>query len=266
MNLPFLRSRLLSLIVLPGLVFPGRAAEKPLAIAAASDLVFCLEELNARFLREHPDGEVTVAVGSSGNFFSQIRNGAPFDVFLSADMAFPRMLVEEKLADEESLTPYATGGIVLWTTKPSVDVRKGLAVIEGNEVARVAIANPDHAPYGRAAREALERQGLWIAAKSKLVLGENIAQAAQFVQTGNADAGIVARSLVMAPTLAKVGTWQEISRELHRPLEQGAVITRRGTRHPLARAYVEFLRSDEAREILDRYGFTCPGSARRPGP
>lgn len=258
--------RPLFLVVLSGVACCGHAAERPLAIAAASDLVFCVEELHSKFIQKHPDAEVKVSIGSSGNFFAQIRNGAPFDIFLSADMAFPKMLVEEDLAVRESLTPYAVGRLVLWTTRPSVDVGKGLAVIAGEEVAKVAIANPEHAPYGRAARETLERKQLWGAAKTKLVVGENIAQTAQFVQTGNADVGLVALSLVMAPTLANVGTWKEIPADLHAPLEQGAVITRRGAEHPLSQTYIEFLRSREAREIFDRFGFTLPESSRTPPP
>ena len=180
-------------------------------------------------------------------------------MFLSADMSYPRDLVKAGLADEKSLTQYAIGRLAFWTTKPDVDVTKGLAILAGPEpVKKLAVANPDHAPYGRAAKEALQHENLWDAVQSRVVLGENIAQTAQFVETGSADAGVVALSLVLSPRLAKVGKWQEIPAEDYNRLEQGAVLTKQGAGHPLARAYLDFLRSPEARAIFDRYGFRLP--------
>jgi len=230
------------------------------SIAAAADLVYCLDEMNAAFKKSHPDADLQVASGSSGNFATQIKNGAPFEVFLSADMSFPRDLVKLGLADESTLTIYATGKIVLWTTRPdAVDVTKGLAVLrDPATVKKLAVANPDHAPYGRAAKEALQYEKLWDTAQDRLVLGENIAQTAQFVETGNADAGIVALSLVLSPKLAKVGKWQEIPGADYNRLEQGAVLTNAGASNPLAKIYLEFLRSPEARAIFDHYGFRLP--------
>jgi molybdate transport system substrate-binding protein len=236
----------------------ARAAQSSLTIAAASDLVFCLEELNSAFSKEHPGVDLKVSTGSSGNFFAQIRNGGPFDIFLSADMSYPRELVKAGQADGDSLTLYAIGRIVLWTTKDGVDVSRGLAVVNDAAVRRVAIANPSHAPYGKAAKAALEHARLWEGLKDKVVLGENIAQTAQFVQTGNADVGIVALSLVLAPSLAKAGRYWEIPADFHPKLEQGAVITLRGTKNPAAKRYIEFLRSKTGREVFDRYGFRLP--------
>lgn len=229
-----------------------------LAIAAAADLVYCLEELNKEFARKHPGADLKVSTGSSGNFFTQIQHGAPFDVFLSADVSFPAGLVKAGFAEKKSLTTYAFGRIVLWTTRKDVDVAAGLAVVKDAKVKRFAIANPEHAPYGRAAKAALEKSGLWEAASGKLVTADNIAQTAQFVQTGNADAGIVALSLVLSPVLEKVGAWSEVPVDLYPRLEQAAVITVRGAKNPVAAAYIEFLRSAEARAIFDRYGFQLP--------
>ena len=235
-------------------------AAETVSIAAAADLVYCLDEMNAAFKKAHPDADLKVASGSSGNFATQIKNGAPFEVFLSADVSFPRDLVKAGLADESTLTVYATGKIVLWTARPDgVDVSKGLELLrDPNGVKKIALANPDHAPYGRAGKEALQHENLWDAVQSRLVIGENIAQTAQFVQTGNADAGIVALSLVLSPKLAKVGKWQEIPAADYATLEQGVVLTKQGAGNPTARAYLDFLRTTEARAIFDRYGFRLP--------
>jgi molybdate transport system substrate-binding protein len=250
---------ILALVLLAVLPAHAQESRQPLAIAAAADLVYCLQDLDAGFAKQHPDVDVKVSTGSSGNFCAQIQNGAPFDVFLSADVSFPQTLAKAGLVDADSLAIYAVGRVVLWTTKPGVDVAKGLAVVSGDTVKKFAIANPEHAPYGRAAKAALEHEGLWTDAEPKLVLGENIAQTAQFVQTGAADAGVVALSLVLSPALAKTGCWTEIPTDFYPKLEQAAILTARGAKNPAARAYLDYLRSKEARAIFDRYGFRLPG-------
>ena len=256
---PWLRFVLLPCFLL---AMTGRAdaAAETVSIAAAADLAYCLDEMDGVFKQAHPDADLQVASGSSGNFATQIKNGAPFDIFLSADVSFPRGLVQAGLAAGSTLTIYATGKIVLWTMHPEVvDVSKGLGVLrDSGVVKKFALANPDHAPYGHAGKEALEHEKLWDAVQSRLVLGENVAQTTQFVQTGNADAGIVALSLVLSPKLAGVGKWQLIPVADYAPLEQAVVLTKAGAGHPLARAYLEFLRSPEARAIFDRYGFRLP--------
>jgi molybdate transport system substrate-binding protein len=240
-----------------GVIRTASAADA-LSIAAASDLVFCLEKLNAAFSRTHPDVQMKTSVGSSGNFFAQIKNGAPFDIFLSADVAYPRELIATGAADAASLTPYAIGRIVLWTTRDNVDLAAGFSSVGQPAIKRLAIANPAHAPYGRAAHEALQHAGLWEPIQPRLVLGDNISQTAQFVETGNADAGIVALSLVLSPRLKTVGRYVEIPESAHAPLEQAAVLTKRGTDNPRARAYLDFLRSAEARTVFDEFGFRLP--------
>ncbi len=238
------------------LLFVVSALAEEISIAAASDLSYCLEEQNAAFQKSHPDAVLKVANGSSGNFFAQIKNGAPFDLFLSADMSYPKELVAAGLADEASLTQYAIGRIVLWSIDEKIDVSRGLSVLRDAQlVKKIAIANPEHAPYGRAAKAALEHEKLWTETEGRLVLGENISQAVQFVQTGNASVGIVALSLVLSPKLEKVGHYFEIPAEDYPPLEQGVVLTKSGLTKPLAQEYLEFLRSAEARKIFDRYGF-----------
>lgn len=260
MNRAVQLQRWLTLLVCAGLALAGRLgrAAEPVAIAAASDLVFCLEALHGEFRRTHPDITLRLSTGSSGNFFAQIKQGAPYDVFLSADLLYPRELIAAGLADEASLTPYAIGRLVVWTTQREIDPANLVAVVGNPRVRKFAIANPTHAPYGRAARQALESYGVWSAATPKLVLGENIAQTAQFIQTGNAEAGIIALSLVLAPNLKSVGRWFLIPAEHHAVLEQGAVLTKRGRARPEANRYLEFLRSPEARAVFERFGFQLP--------
>ncbi|MBI5689112.1 MAG: molybdate ABC transporter substrate-binding protein [Verrucomicrobia bacterium] len=235
------------------------AAPATVTVAAASDLVFCLEALHAQYA----GARLTVSTGSSGNLFAQIRQGAPFDVFLSADMRYPRELIAAGEADPTSLTLYGIGRLVLWTTRTDLDLASLAATLRHPQLRRFAIANPSHAPYGRAARELLENTGVWIEIQPRLVLGENISQTAQFIQTGSADAGLVALSLVAAPALRGTGRWLEIPGHLHAPLEQGAVLTRRGAGNAAARDYLVFLRSPQARAILDRFGFRLPAGVER---
>ncbi len=246
-----------------GVLFSGTSAvpaAESVSIAAAADLTYCLDDINAAFKKTHPAADLKVSSGSSGNFATQIKTGAPFEVFLSADMSFPKDLAKTGFADEKTLFTYAYGKIVLWTLHPeAVDVTKGLAILQKADVVKkLAVANPEHAPYGRAAKEALQHDKLWDALQSRIVLGDNIAQTAQFVSSGNVDAGIVALSLVTSPKLANVGKWQEIPAEDYTPLEQGAVLTKTGAGNPTAKAYMDFLRTSEARAIFDHYGFKLP--------
>lgn len=237
---------------------PAKAA--PLLVAAASDLAYCIDDLAAAFRKETPNAELKISTGASGNFFAQIRNGAPFHVFLSADMLYPAQLAKLGAADGATLRPYAVGRIVLWTTDERFDPGQGMALLRDPRVRRVAIGNPDTAPYGRAAKAALERDRLWDAVQPKLVIGENIAQAAQFVQTGNAQLGIVSLATVRAPKMAGVGRYQIISDAGVAPIEQGAIVTRAGGSQPLAARFVRFLGSPAARAILERNGFGLPAA------
>lgn len=251
-----MRSIQLSLFFL-ALALAARAAES-LHVAAAADLEFALPRLNEEFQKANPQAEVVVSFGSSGNFFAQIKNGAPFEVFLSADSKYASELAKQGLADGASLTKYAIGKIVLWTLRSDLEVSSGLSRLTDEKIKRVAIANPDHAPYGRAARSALQKANLWDVLQAKIVLGENIAQTAQYVQGGNAEAGIVALSLVRAPKLKGVGKYYEIPTADYPPIEQAAIITKIGSGNPLARKYLEFLRSEPARKIFAEFGFSEP--------
>ncbi|HEY0968321.1 MAG TPA: molybdate ABC transporter substrate-binding protein [Opitutaceae bacterium] len=236
------------------------ASAATLSVAAAANLVYALDELNAAFRQSAPDVTLTSATGASGNLVAQIGNGAPFDIFLSADLDYPRALIRDGHAVPESLVTFATGRLVLWTTQSGINVSSLAAVTADPAVRRIAIAQIETAPYGRAARQALEKEGLWTSIQPKLVTGENITQTAQFVETGNADAGLVALSLVLSPRLKDQGRWTEVPASLYTPLDQGAVITKRGAANPAAARYLAFLRGPEARKILERFGYGVPPS------
>jgi molybdate transport system substrate-binding protein len=248
-------------------LFVARAATvaaQTLTIAAAADLQSALPPMVAQFEKE-TGGKVAVVFGSSGNFYAQIQNGAPFDVFLSADIDYPRRLERDGLAERGSLYEYATGQIVLWTRSDSgVDVRSGLAVVVRPEVRRIAIANPEHAPYGRAAVAALRHEGLYDRVRSKFVLGENIAQAAQFAQSGSAEVGVIALSLALAPALTGIGRYVEIPQALYPPIEQGAIILAASRQKGMARQFIDALKGGSAARILQQYGFGKPMPASLP--
>ncbi len=227
-----------------------------LTIAAASDLQPVLPKLVAAFEQE-TGHSVRTTFGSSGNFFAQIRNGAPFDVFLSADVAYPEQLEAAGLTEAGTVTSYAKGSIVLWTRRGSgVDVRGGLSVLATPGSRRIAIANPEHAPYGRAAVAALTRASLFDRIRSKLVFGENVSQAAQFVQSGAADAGIIPLSLALSPPLSSAGEYVAIDPALYAPIEQAAVILRASPNKDAARAFLRFLQRADVKAMLAQAGFS----------
>ncbi len=238
------------------------AAAPPLTVAAASDLQAALPRLAERFERE-TGVAVRLTFGSSGNFYTQIQNGAPFDLFFSADIEYPARLQSEGLVEPSDLYRYAVGKIVLWArTGTAIDVRRGLQALLDPLVRRIAIANPEHAPYGRAAVAALQHEGLYERVRSKLVLGENISQAAQFVESGNAEAGIIALSLAMATPLRETGTYFEVPPAFYPPLEQAVVVLRRSPNRETARQLIAFLKRPESIRLLQELGFTAPSPQR----
>ncbi len=234
------------------------AAQSALSIAAAANFIPVLGPLDAAFEATAPGTTVTPSAGASGSLYAQIANGAPFDVFLSADLEFPRKLAQSGFAVGTSLTPFATGRLVLWTTLPGRDPVTIVGLLSNPRVHRVAIANPQTAPYGKAAKQALERLGLYAALAPRLVTGENISQTAQFVDTGNAQAGFVALSLVLSPGMKDRGRWVEVPAGLYAPLVHAAILTNRGAANPEARRYLLFLGSPAARAILARFGYGTP--------
>jgi molybdate transport system substrate-binding protein len=231
-------------------------AEK-ITVAAAADLKFAMDELVSDFKKANPDAQVDVVSGSSGNFSSQIKQGAPYDLFFSADIMYPQQLATAGLAGSE-VKPYAYGRIVLWSGSMDAS-RMTLESLTDPKITRIAIANPQHAPYGKRAEEALQAAGLWDKIQSKLVYGENIAQTAQFVESGNAQVGIIALSLAVSPELANKGGYWLVPDKLHQPLEQAYIITKRGENNALARRFAEFMESKPARAVMIKYGFMLPG-------
>lgn len=231
------------------------AAEK-LAIAVAADLKFAMAELINVFEKNHPDTHIEMVSGSSGKFYQQIVNGAPFDFYFSADIEYPRALEKNDMVASAPRT-YAFGRLVVWSEKQSVE--NGLAALVGEQFVTVAIANPQHAPYGKAAKASLTFAGVWDRVSPKLVYGENVAQAAQFAQTGAADAAIIAYSLVNSAALKNKGHYVLIDARSHPPLEQAFVVLKRAKNNRIAQQFSTFISSDEARKIFIAYGFYLPG-------
>jgi molybdate transport system substrate-binding protein len=252
--------RIIGSLALPALLLSALSmfAEQELTIAAAADLQPVMKELASRF-ENQTHSRVKLSFGSSGNLFAQMQNGAPYDLFFSADVSYPQKLQEAGLTQPGSLYEYATGKIVLWAPQASViDVNKGLSVTADPSVKRLAIANPAHAPYGRAAQAALRKTGLWEKVAPKLVMGENIAQTAEFVQSGNADVGILALSLALSPSMRNEGKYFEIPQDFYPPLRQAAVILKRSQHKALAARFLEFLKMPATKSLLLQYGFAPP--------
>lgn len=226
-------------------------------IAAAADLQFALTEMKGTFEKTHPGIQVAITYGSSGTFYTQLTQKAPFDLFLSADMDYPNKLVAAGLADGSTTFRYSRGRLVLWVRKDSLIPLEqlGMKALLHPAAQKVAIANPRHAPYGRAAEAALTKLGLLEAVQGRLVFGENIAQTAQFVQSGAADIGILALSLTKAPTMASTGRSWEVPVEAYPPLEQGGVILNQCHERSAAMAFRNFMQAVEGIAILRRYGF-----------
>jgi len=227
-------------------------------VAVASDLRFAMDEIAAAWRTAHPAAELDIVYGSSGNFFAQISEGAPYDIFFSADSDYPRRL-EANGRTTGLVRIYGMGRLALWTRSSSgLALGAGLAVVAEPSVEAVAIANPEHAPYGRAAVEALQSAGLYEAVEPKLVLGENVSQAAQFAESGSADVGIIALSLALSRPLMSAGRHVIVPTDRYRPLEQAAVVLASATDGDMSQMFVEFVLADEGRAILDRYGLLPP--------
>jgi molybdate transport system substrate-binding protein len=244
------------------LIAAGQAAhaEERITIAAAADLKFALDEVVVLFKSTHPAAQIETIYGSSGKFSTQIRQGAPYDLYFSADIAYPRALNAEGLGASE-VQAYGVGRIVLWSQSRDAG-KMTLADLADPSILKIAIANPEHAPYGKRAVEALKAAGIWEKAEPKLVYGENIAQTAQYVQSGNAQVGIIALSLALGPEMSGQGSYALIPDKLHQPLEQGFIVTRRAADNSLAQEFARFMTSKQARAIMSRYGFALPGEGK----
>ena len=244
--------------LLAGLLCPFFAIAAPTGrtlIAAAADLHHVMDRIVAVYRREHPGVRIDVVYGSSGILRTQVRQGAPFALFFSANSAYPEALARDGMTAGEP-TVYALGRLVMWSAR--LDMHGvSVADLAQPRFGRIAIANPLHAPYGDRARQALRKAGVWASVKPRLVYGENIAQTAQLAVSGNARVGIVAASLVHAPAMRK-GSAAPVPASLYAPLEQSFVITRRGAANPVAHDFARFVQSPRVRAIFARNGFGLP--------
>jgi molybdate transport system substrate-binding protein len=255
---------LFPLVVAVLLLFWGGTAwanDRIVRVAAAADLKFALDEIIESFHWQHQDIKAEVTYGSSGNFYAQLSNRAPFDIYFSADVDYPRKLIEQGLADRETEFLYAVGRIVVWVPRRStIDLeRLGIQALLDPSVRKIAIANPKHAPYGRAAEAAMRKFGVYDQVQDRFVLGENIAQTAQFIQTGAADIGIIALALALAPALRQEGRHWEVPLDAYPQMNQGGVILPWAKDMAAARALRAFVLAPEGKAVLRRYGFFLPG-------
>jgi molybdate transport system substrate-binding protein len=241
----------------------GGAQEKSgtptLVVAAAADLSAALKDIGEGY-KKKTGVDMSFVFAASGTLTQQIRNGAPFDLFFSADMDYPRQLIAAGEADGASLNPYAVGRLVLWVAGDSpLDLEhKGIEVLLDSSVKKIAIANPQHAPYGRAAVAALKHAGVYDRVADRLVLGENVSQAAQFVESGNAQAGLVALAHALAPGMQGKGKYWAIPVEFYPPLTQGVVVLSHSQHKKEATGLLEYVKTKEAAEVMRKYGFSLP--------
>jgi molybdate transport system substrate-binding protein len=260
------RKRLLILILwLAGLAVPAVAGE--VFVAAAADLNFAMKEMIGPFEKQ-TGHRLRISFGSSGNFYSQIVNGAPYDMFFSADVSYPRKLETAGMGEPGTLFLYARGQIVLWVpNRSTIDLaHQGMQALSDPSIRKVAVANPAHAPYGRAAVAAMEHFKIYETVRGKLVSGESALQAAQFVQSGAANIGIIPLSLASAPAMRQSGRYWTIPAEAYPKIEQGALILRQARKNgnlATAQAFREWVRSRQGRAILERYGFVLPEEGSR---
>jgi len=252
----------LTLLLALGCIFPICAAQE-ISVAAAADLQFAMEDIAGRFQKE--TGRMVKPIyGSSGNFYQQIQNGAPFDVFFSANLEYPKKLEATGLTEPGSYYEYAKGKLVVWVPSDSkLDLVSGLKALLDPSIKKIAIANPQHAPYGQAAVAAMQQERIYDRLKDKFVLGENISQTASFVVSGAADAGIVALSLALSPNMKSKGRYVEVPAGEYPPIEQACVILSSSKNKAGAREFLSFVKTAAIREALRSYGFDVPAEAAK---
>jgi molybdate transport system substrate-binding protein len=252
-----------NLITLLAIMFVCQVcAAQAITVAAAADLQFAMQDVGARFQKQ-TGKEVKLIYGSSGNFFQQIQNGAPFDMFFSANLDYPKKLESAGLAVSGSYYQYAKGKIVVWVPNESkLDLSSGLQVLMNPSIKKIAVANPQHAPYGQAAVAAMQNENIYDKLKDKFVLGENISQTASFVVSGAADVGIVALSLAISPNMKDKGRFAEIPAAEYPPIEQACVILSSSKNKETAKQFLSFIKTAEVADTLRTYGFDVQSSSR----
>lgn len=233
---------------------PSAFAEQVL-VAVAANFVPPFREVAIEFERA-TGHNIRVATGSSGNFYAQIKNGAPFDVFFSADVERPKLLEEEGLGVPGSRVTYAIGRLALWSPDPALI--KGEDTLRSGPFKHLAMANPKTAPYGKAAMQTLQKLGTWEGVQSRIVMGENLGQTMGFIESGNAELGFVALSQALDPRLKHKGARWDVPTDLHEPIKQDVIMLEKGKTNPAARSLLEFMRGVQARTIIERYGYALP--------
>ena len=241
------------------LLVGGLGAAQEITVAAAADLQFAMPDIAAHFQQE-TGKTVKLIYGSSGNFAQQLQNGAPFDMFFSANLDYAKQLQAAGLTEPDTFYQYATGKIVLWVPNDSkLDLSAGLRVLLDPSIKKIAIANPEHAPYGKAAVAAMQKNNLYDQVKDKLVLGENISQAASFVASGSADVGIAALSLALSPNMKDKGRYVEVPAADYPAIQQACVIMRSSKNKDTARQFLKFIQSPTPKALFQKYGFAVSG-------
>ena len=242
-------------IIIASIIISIQLHSQTIRIAAAADLRYAMDEIVNLYKTSNPNTTIEIIYGSSGNAYTQILNGASFDMFFSADIKYPKMLINAGLALSEPKL-YAIGRIVLWSS--TIDISKGFTSLSEKANIKIAIANPIHAPYGQRAVESLKYYKLYEQVEKQLILGENISQAAQFCISGNAEVGIVALSLALSPSMSKLGKYIIIDDKSHSPLQQAYVILKNAKENKKVFSFAEFVASKNASVIFEKYGFIVP--------
>ena len=240
------------------LLFSTYAFSGAIRIAVAANVSYAIEDLKDAFAKKHPDTKVQVILGSSGKLTAQIKNAAPYDLFMSANMKYPEALYADKMALTKPVV-YAKGTLAYLSVK-SYDLSKGIDIVKDTKIKKIAVANPKTAPYGIAAKEALENAGLYDAVKNKFIFGESVSQTVSFTVTA-ADLGFIAKSSLYSKQMQqyKEGKhWREVDPKLYTPIEQGIVILKRGAGNAEVKAFYDFMLSDEAKNILLKFGYRLP--------
>jgi molybdate transport system substrate-binding protein len=233
-------------------------AAQEITVAAAADLQFAMQDIVNRFQKD-TGKTVKVTYGSSGNFYQQLQNGAPFDLYFSANLDYPKKLETAGLTEPGSYYEYATGKIVLWARhETTLDIGSGLKALTDPGFKKIAIANPEHAPYGQAAVAAMKKEGVYEKISDRLVLGENISQTASFVVSGAADAGVIALSLALSPNMKEKGRYTEVPTDDYPPIKQACVIMKAAKDKATAKAFVDYVRKPATADLLRTYGFAVP--------
>lgn len=237
------------------LIAISNLSAQTITIAAAADLRFVMDEMTSEFKKSNPNIKIDVIYGSSGNLYQQIVNQAPFDIFFSADISYPKKLESLNLAGNKPKL-YAIGHLVMWSAK--LDISKGIEILKSNDVKNIAIANPKVAPYGKRAIECLKYYKIDNQVKDKIVQGENVSQAAQFVLTGNAEIGLIALSLALSPEMKTIGKYFSIDEKSYSKLEQAYIIIKKSETNKAVLKFTQFVETEQARKLFGKYGFKLP--------